>query len=225
MRLAKLGGAGWNRAAILLATPPIRHPIQGFPSLLTERDPAAILARLYFDPRRLGAAVSAEHDRKFFDTFMMVLGFLILIAVGLYILARVVAGRTQEQHVLVDPTVRAAVAERIAPAGKVAIAGQDNSALAPKQAEAAAPLADLGGEEVFNMACVACHGAGIAGAPKMGDAGAWAPRIAQGTNTLYEHSIKGFQGQAGFMPAKGGRTDLSDQSIINAVDFMVSRSK
>ena len=169
--------------------------------------------------------MTAEHDRKFFDTFMLVLGILILIAVGLYVLSRVIAARTQEQHVLADPAMRAAVEERIAPVGKVAIAGQDNSALAASQPAQAAPAADLGGEEVYNMACVACHGAGVAGAPKYGDKGAWAARIAQGADTLNEHAIKGYQGQAGFMPAKGGRTDLSDQSIINAVEYMVAGSK
>jgi cytochrome c5 len=169
--------------------------------------------------------VTVEHDRKFFDTFMLVLGVLILIAVGLYVLARIISANTQEQYVLTDPTLRTAVNERIAPVAKVAIAGQDNSALAPQQPAAAAPAADLGGEEVYNMACVACHGAGVAGAPKFGDKGAWAARIAQGVATLNEHAIKGYQGQAGFMPAKGGRTDLSDQSIINAVEYMVSNSK
>jgi len=136
-----------------------------------------------------------------------------------------VSARTQEQHVLTDPALRAAVAERIAPVGKVAIAGQDNSALEPQKPAEAAPAADLGGEEVYNAACVACHGAGVAGAPKYGDKGAWAARIAQGTNTLYEHAVKGFQGQTGFMPPKGGRTDLSDKSITNAVDYMVAGSK
>jgi len=169
--------------------------------------------------------VTVEHDRKFFDTFMLVLGVLILIAAGLYALSRVVSARTQEQHVLADPAMRAAVADRIAPVAKLAIAGQDNSALTPAQPAAAAPAADLGGEEVYNMACVACHGAGVAGAPKVGDKGAWAARIAKGDATLHEHAIKGFQGAAGFMPAKGGRTDLSDQSIINAVEFMVAGSK
>ena len=99
--------------------------------------------------------MSAEHDRKFFDTFMLVLGVLIAIAAGLYVLARIVSANTQEQHVLIDPAMRAAVAERIAPVGKVAIAGQDNSALAPPKPAAAAPAADLGGEEVYTMACVA----------------------------------------------------------------------
>jgi cytochrome c5 len=169
--------------------------------------------------------VTVEHDRKFFDTFMLVLGILILIAAGLYVLSRVISARTQEQHVLADPAMRAAVAERIAPVGKVAVAGQDNSALAPAKPAEAAPAADLGGEEVYNMACVACHGAGVAGAPKYGDKGAWTARIAKGMDTLNEHAIKGFQGQTGFMPAKGGRTDLSDKSILNAVEYMVAGSK
>jgi cytochrome c5 len=169
--------------------------------------------------------VSAEHDKKFFDTFMLVLGILIGIAVVLYVLARIIASNTQEQHVLADPANQQAVNERIAPVAKLAVAGKDNSALAPVQAAAAAPAEELAGEQVFNMACMACHGAGVAGAPKMGDKAAWGPRIAKGAETLHKHAIEGFQGSAGFMPAKGGRADLSDKSIINAVDFMVAGSK
>ena len=169
--------------------------------------------------------MSEAHDKKFFDTFMLVLGILIGITGLLYVLARVVSANTQEKHVLIDPAVKAAVAERIEPIGKVALAGRDNTALAPAKKDAAAPVADLGGEEVYNMACIACHGAGVAGAPKFGDAAAWAPRLAQGTATLNEHAIKGYQGQAGFMPPKGGRVDLSDKSIVNAVEFMVAKAK
>jgi cytochrome c5 len=169
--------------------------------------------------------VSAAQDKKFFDTFMLVLGILIGIAVLLYVLARIVASNTQDKHVQADPATQAAVAERIAPVAKVAIAGEDNSSLEPVQAQAAAPAENLGGEEVFNMACVACHGAGVAGAPKVGDKAAWGSRIAKGDATLRKHAIEGFQGDAGFMPAKGGRVDLSDQSIINAVEYMVAGSK
>jgi cytochrome c5 len=75
---------------------------------------------------------------------------------------------------------------------------------------------------VFDGACKACHGAGLAGAPKAGDHAAWAPRIAKGKATLYEHALKGFTGQAGVMPAKGGRTDLSDDLIKQAVDHMIA---
>lgn len=167
--------------------------------------------------------MTAAHDKKFFDTFMLVLGILIAIAIVLYALARIVGG-VQGENLQADPAMKAAVAERIAPVAKIAVAGQDNSALEPAK-QAAAPAEDLAGEAVYNMACVACHGAGVAGAPKFGDGGAWKPRIAQGAATLHKHALEGFQGQAGFMPAKGGRTDLSDQSIINAVDYMAAAAK
>jgi cytochrome c5 len=168
--------------------------------------------------------VTVAHDKKFFDMFMLVLGILVGIAVLLYILARVVASDTQEAEVQASPEMRRAINERIAPVAKVAVAGQDNSALEPPQ-QAAGPAVDLDGEEVFKRSCLACHGAGVAGAPKYGDAAAWGPRIAKGADTLHKHAIEGFQGSAGFMPPKGGATDLSDKSIMNAVDYMISGAK
>jgi cytochrome c5 len=78
---------------------------------------------------------------------------------------------------------------------------------------------------VFDTACTACHGAGIAGAPKFGDKAAWAPRIAEGTNTLYTHALQGFQGKGGVMPPKGGYSSLSDADVKAAVDYMVSAAK
>lgn len=169
--------------------------------------------------------MSASHDRTFFDTFMMVLGLLVAIAIGLIILSRIIAANTSAQHKLEDPVFQQEVAERIGPVAKVAVAGKDNAALAPPVAAPAAGAADLAGEDVYNQACVACHGAGVAGAPKFTDVAAWAPRIAQGADTLHTHALQGFQGKSGFMPPKGGRTDLSDQSVINAVEYMVAGSK
>ncbi len=84
-------------------------------------------------------------------------------------------------------------------------------------------LAD--GQAVYTKACNACHGAGVAGAPKLGDKAAWKDRIAQGKATLYEHAIKGFKGKKGFMPAKGGWANLSDDEVKAAVDYMVAQSK
>ena len=173
--------------------------------------------------------MSASHDRKFFDTFTLVLGILVGVAVGLIIIARIIAGNTSVQHEKEDPVFQKDVAQRIAPVARVAVAGQDNAALnAPAAAPAPAPAAgttDLAGVDVFNQACVACHGAGVAGAPKFGDKAAWAARIAQGADTLHTHALQGFQGKGGFMPPKGGRTDLSDQSVMNAVDYMVAGSQ
>ena len=85
--------------------------------------------------------------------------------------------------------------------------------------------AESAGEKTYKMACFACHGTGAAGAPKFADKAAWKDRIAQGNDTLYKHAIEGYKGKTGFMPAKGGRTDLSDADVKAAVDYMVSGSK
>jgi cytochrome c5 len=168
--------------------------------------------------------VSASHDRKFFDTFLLVLAILVGVAIALIVVARIIAANTSVALRQDDPVYAKQVESRIKPVARDAVAGQDNAALA---APAAAPVAtaDLTGEAVFNQACVACHGAGVAGAPKFGDKAAWAPRIAQGTDTLHQHALSGFQGKSGFMPPKGGRTDFSDQSVLNGVDYMVDAAK
>jgi cytochrome c5 len=83
----------------------------------------------------------------------------------------------------------------------------------------------LTGEQVYTTTCIACHGAGVAGAPKFGDKAAWAPRLAQGPAVLHQHALEGFQGKSGVMPAKGGRSDLADQSIVNGVDYMVNAAR
>jgi cytochrome c5 len=165
--------------------------------------------------------VSASHDRKFFDTFMLILGILVGIAIALIVVARIIAANTSVAHRQDDPVYAKQVEARIMPVAQDAVAGQDNAALAAPAAQPTA-AADLPGESVFNQACIACHGAGVAGAPKFGDKAAWAPRIAQGKDTLYQHALNGFQGKSGFMPPKGGRADFTDQSVKNGVDYMVA---
>lgn len=81
------------------------------------------------------------------------------------------------------------------------------------------------GQQVFSQTCVACHGAGVAGAPKVGDKADWGPRIAQGQQTLYQHALNGFQGKKGVMPPKGGNTALPDADVKAAVDYMVAQAK
>ena len=172
--------------------------------------------------------MSASHDRTFFDTFLLVLGILVGVTIGLIIIARIIAANTSVANRAEDPMFLQQVEERIQPVARVAIAGQDNSSLAPPAAAAAVAAtaaADLTGEQIYNQACVACHGAGVAGAPKFGDKAAWAPRIAQGMDTLHTHALQGYQGKAGYMPPKGGRTDLSDQSVMNGVDYIVAAGK
>lgn len=77
----------------------------------------------------------------------------------------------------------------------------------------------------YQKTCFACHGTGVAGAPKFGDKAAWKMHIAKGKATLYKHAIEGFKGTKGFMPAKGGNASLSDAEVKAAVDYMVAHSK
>ncbi|HHJ15044.1 MAG TPA: cytochrome c5 family protein [Gammaproteobacteria bacterium] len=90
---------------------------------------------------------------------------------------------------------------------------------------AAMGTAQADGKATFTQACNACHGAGVAGAPKMGDAAAWKDRIAKGKATLYKHAIEGFKGKTGFMPPKGGWANLTDDQVKAAVDYMVAGSQ
>jgi cytochrome c5 len=85
-----------------------------------------------------------------------------------------------------------------------------------------APAAD--GQKVYQSVCAMCHRTGVAGAPKLGDVAAWEGRIAQGIDVLYERSIKGFKGDKGTMPARGGRASLSDAEVKAAVDYIVEQS-
>ncbi len=77
------------------------------------------------------------------------------------------------------------------------------------------------GKTVYNTVCAGCHGAGVMGAPKFGDKGAWGGRIGQGMATLNNHAINGFKG----MPARGGAASLSDDEVKAAVQYMVDGSK
>jgi cytochrome c5 len=170
----------------------------------------------------------SKHDSHFFNMFSLVLGILVGISVLLFAFAKYVGNETQAQHVKVDPLTRKAVEERTAPFGRTAIAGQDNAALEIQEGTvetAAAAALPTTGEGLYNLACIACHGAGIAGAPKIGDKAAWGPRLAKGMPTLYQHALEGFQGQTGLMPPKGGRIDLADDLIRLGVDYMAEQSR
>ena len=174
----------------------------------------------------------SKQDTHFFNVFSMVIGLLVSIAICLFALARIVASETQDRQVVEDASYVKNVEQRIQPFAQVAVAGQDNTAMAIKAdagntAQAGAGTAELPktGEALFQQTCSACHAAGIAGAPKAGDKAAWGPRIAKGSPALYDHAIHGFQGTAGVMPAKGGRTDAPDDLVKQAVDYMVGLAK
>ncbi|MFA0413210.1 cytochrome c5 family protein [Vibrio renipiscarius] len=101
-----------------------------------------------------------------------------------------------------------AIAERIKPVGNIYLAGSE-----PIAAE---PTGPRDGATVYGTFCIACHATGVSGAPKIGDAADWAPRIAQGEAVLNDHAINGFNA----MPAKGACMDCSDDEIIAAIKHM-----
>jgi cytochrome c5 len=73
---------------------------------------------------------------------------------------------------------------------------------------------------LYSVSCIACHAAGVAGAPKFGDKAAWAPRIATGLDALTASVIKG----KGAMPPKGASA-ASDADLRAAVEYMVAAAK
>ncbi|NTV95570.1 MAG: cytochrome c5 family protein [Thiobacillus sp.] len=84
------------------------------------------------------------------------------------------------------------------------------------------PHVDMTGEQVYTDICSACHGSGALGSPKFKDTAAWGPRIAQGYDTLLLHALKGFAGQKGKMPARGGEPDLTDLEVARAMVYMTN---
>ena len=113
-------------------------------------------------------------------------------------------------------------------AARIAAVGQINTAQAQSSTtttQVAVTEAAVDGQKVYQSACIACHGAGVAGAPMVGNAAAWAARIAAGSESLYANAINGLVGSSGVMPAKGGNTTLSDAEVKAAVDHMVSQSQ
>jgi cytochrome c5 len=99
---------------------------------------------------------------------------------------------------------------RIKPVGSLHIAGA--------QAETAAASGPRSGADVYSKSCLACHSVGVMGAPKMGDAADWTPRLSKGLDTLLSHAINGFNA----MPPKGTCGNCSDEEIKAAIEHMTA---
>lgn len=120
---------------------------------------------------------------------------------------------------LTDAEIRRAIeymfnaGKQSAPAGGTA---------APAVIVTAAPVADAAaGKKIYDTACTACHGAGVAGAPKLGDSAAWAPRIKTGIDALTASVVKG----KGAMPPKGAAGAASDAELRAAVEYMIAQAR
>ncbi len=159
-------------------------------------------------------------DSQFTKLFAAMIGALAILAVVLYLLANSIGGRVTAQIEAAE--ANQSVAERIRPVGSLKVAA---NAMMETVIPAANADAHGKGKGTYDAACGACHGTGVAGAPKLGDKAAWTDRIAQGNDKMYSNAINGFQGKAGYMPAKGGNASLSDDDVKAAVDYMVGESK
>lgn len=108
------------------------------------------------------------------------------------------------------------VADRLAPVGVICMAGDPCSA-----SGAAIAGGPKDPEQVYNTYCMACHLTGASDAPILGNIEAWAPRIAKGTEVLYQNAINGLN----VMPAKGLCMDCSDEDVMAVVDYIAERSQ
>jgi cytochrome c5 len=137
---------------------------------------------------------------------VIVLAFVVPITCILLLASLVISSQAVDPS---NPVMSAdAVAARLKPAGEVTIV------------DANAPKVVKTGQEVVTAVCSACHATGAAGAPKIGDKAAWAPRIKEGLDGLLKNAIAG----KGAMPARGGSPDLSDFELSRAIVYMANQS-
>ena len=163
----------------------------------------------------------------------VLVGFIALV-IGIVLLAELALNVYADRSRKNDPAMSdAAIEKRIAPVAKLVVDPNAPAPTPPAQpanvAQVSVPAPAAGGaaagadagKATFEQVCTACHTAGVLGAPKFGDKAAWAPRIKQGKDTLYNHALHGFNA----MPAKGGNASLPDADVKAAVDYMVNAAK
>lgn len=168
--------------------------------------------------------MSEQHDRQFIQTFSAVLAGLVAFTVVIIILALIIHDREFDGEQ--SAARQAAVEERLQPVGGV-YAGETGRAAAQAAAEAAAASSEpqvafegsTDGEMIYGRVCAACHDSGAAGAPRL-VAGEMGTRLAdKGRETLVSNAINGINA----MPARGGRSDLSDEQVAASVDYMLDQ--
>ena len=166
-----------------------------------------------------------NYDLDFLKKFSLVIGFLVLVTVGLILFSMSLNTVIPPE---VSPTAAKQERARIAPVGAVYAGATGAAAQAAAEAAAVASAAaqvaydgTTDGSVIFNNLCTGCHTSGAGGAPKL-VASAWSGRVAQGKDTLYTHAIEGYTGpDGGIMPAKGGNPALTDEQVRASVDWML----
>jgi len=166
-------------------------------------------------------------DMVFLKHFAQLIGALMLVALLLVVLSSYIYGRHPAEE---NPDAAKVVTERIAPVGGVYAGDTGRAAMLAAQeaaAKAAASQVAYGGttdgKTIYDNLCHSCHETGAGGAPKLADKGGWAPRVAQGMETLVKHAIDGYTGSAGVMPPRGGNPSLTDEQVKATVEWMVSQ--
>jgi cytochrome c5 len=156
-----------------------------------------------------------SQDKQFYTTFFVIMAGLAVLAIILVITATSLTSEVTEYK------PEAVVIENIKPVGQVYVAGESEPEPVAMAADSGAAAGPKSGEEIYNTNCMACHATGAAGAPKVGDAAAWAPRIAKGKDKLLANATSGLNA----MPPKGLCMTCSDAELLGAIEYMVSQSQ
>ena len=162
--------------------------------------------------------MTADHDKNFLRTFMLVLGLLVLITIIAIVGANIISASADSGELRPEEQTR--IQSRTEPVYSVntdpnatQVAAADNGDTGGGQ--------PMSGAEIYQNVCSACHASGVAGAPKVTDTAEWNKRLSeQGQDTLYSRAINGYKG----MPPKGGNPDLSEEEMHNAVDHILEKA-
>ena len=146
-----------------------------------------------------------DHKAQGSALFTLVSGIVIVIAVIYFLIKLAGSGSFGD----VAETTEAATQTRIQPVGQLKLGD-------------GIPVGERQGDQIFNKICIQCHAADsiVPNAPKFENKGDWAPRIAQGFDTLFQHALNGFNA----MPAKGGAADLTDQELKRVITYMANKA-
>ena len=142
------------------------------------------------------------------------------VARGVAYMSNAAGAKFVEPQRVAAPQTTAQAPVTVVPAAATAATAVPAAVAVPAPATVQVAAAAGAGEALYKQACFACHGAGVAGAPKYGDKAAWAPRIQQGIAKLVQSAIAG----KGAMPPKGGSA-ASEAEIRAAVEYMVSAAR
>lgn len=163
------------------------------------------------------------NDSQFTTTLMVIIGVLIGSTIGILALANVLISDADFSE---DVVIQGNIEERIKPVGRINTTEEElvaaegdtssNNAAGDGKKQQVADTS-ISPEKLYTQACSSCHATGVLNAPKVGDKASWKSRIAKGKEQLYASAINGI----GTMPPKGGRSDISDDDIKKAVDYML----